>query len=120
MFIYIYQYLKCLFNLFVVDGSTSPGSKMQIEMDVTSSRSSLSFDTYNYQYTRGIDVQQVIIRNCLICSTSSDFPNSICEYTLVDLYTPSFQPHFGHSKLLFLFSFMTNSKSYFRSVDLVI
>jgi hypothetical protein len=32
---------------------------MQIEMDVTSSRSSLGFDTYNYQYTRGIDVQQV-------------------------------------------------------------
>ncbi|XP_069694753.1 death-associated protein kinase 1-like isoform X2 [Periplaneta americana] len=43
------------------NGSTSPGSKMQIEMDVTSSRSSLSFDTYNYQYTRGIDVQQVSI-----------------------------------------------------------
>ncbi|PSN41147.1 hypothetical protein C0J52_05197 [Blattella germanica] len=43
------------------NGSTSPGSKMQIEMDVTSSRSSLSFDTYNYQYTRGIDVQQVSV-----------------------------------------------------------
>ncbi|KAK7866658.1 hypothetical protein R5R35_000274 [Gryllus longicercus] len=40
-------------------GSTSPGSKTQIEMDVTSSRTSLSFDTYNYQYTRGINVQQV-------------------------------------------------------------
>ncbi|XP_033608089.1 death-associated protein kinase dapk-1 isoform X3 [Cryptotermes secundus] len=43
------------------NGSTSPGSKMQIEMDITSSQSSLSFGTYNYQYTRGIDVQQVSI-----------------------------------------------------------
>lgn len=42
-------------------GATSPGSKTQIEMDVTSSRSSLSFDTYNYLYTRGVDIQQVSI-----------------------------------------------------------
>ncbi|XP_068081595.1 death-associated protein kinase 1 [Anabrus simplex] len=42
-------------------GSTSPGGKTQIEMDVTSSRTSLGFDTYNYQYTRGIDVQQVAL-----------------------------------------------------------
>jgi acetolactate synthase regulatory subunit len=62
---------------FFIDGSTSPGSKMQIEMDVTSSRSSLSFDTYNYQYTRGIDVQQVTIRNCYVCRT---YPNSVYEF----------------------------------------
>jgi hypothetical protein len=52
------------YNLFyLVDGSTSPGSKMQIEMDTTSSHSPLSFGTYSYQYTRGIDVQQVIIKS---------------------------------------------------------
>jgi hypothetical protein len=49
-------------NLFcLVDGSTSPGSKMQIEMDTTSSHNSLNFGTYSYQYTHGIDVQQVTI-----------------------------------------------------------
>uniref|UniRef100_A0A1B6DYK5 Roc domain-containing protein n=2 Tax=Clastoptera arizonana TaxID=38151 RepID=A0A1B6DYK5_9HEMI len=34
-------------------------SKVHIEMDLTSRRNSLSFDLYNYQYTRGIDLQQV-------------------------------------------------------------
>lgn len=34
-------------------------NKMNIEMDLTSRRSSLNFDLYNFQYTRGIDVQQV-------------------------------------------------------------
>lgn len=28
-------------------------------MDLTSRRNSLNFDLYNFQYTRGIDVQQV-------------------------------------------------------------
>jgi hypothetical protein len=65
LLIILYHYLKCIHNLFfVIDGPASPGSKMQIEMDITSSQSSLSFGTYNYQYTRGIDVQQVIIRKC--------------------------------------------------------
>jgi hypothetical protein len=54
---------------FLVDGPTSPGSKMQIEMDTTSSHSSLSFGTYSYQYTRGIDVQQVKIRLYYVCKT---------------------------------------------------
>ena len=62
LLITVYEYLKWMHNLFcLVDGSTSPGSKMQIEMDTTSSHSSLSFGTYSYQYTRGIDVQQVTI-----------------------------------------------------------
>lgn len=80
LLILLYQYLKCIHNLiFVLDGSTSPGSKMQIEMDITSSQSSLSFGTYNYQYTRGIDVQQVIIRKCYRFKTCSDIANSIYE-----------------------------------------
>lgn len=52
---------------------------MQIEMDVTSSQSSLSFGTYNYQYTRGIDVQQVIVRECYKFKTCSDLTDSIYE-----------------------------------------
>ena len=76
-------------NLFcLADGPTSPGSKMQIEMDTTSSHSSLSFGTYSYQYTRGIDVQQVTIRPAYkfkiyfyetffcMCSTSSLYEDS--------------------------------------------
>jgi hypothetical protein len=56
---------------------------MQIEMDTTSSHSSLSFGTYSYQYTRGIDVQQVTIKlsykfktychETLFCMCSTDF-----------------------------------------------
>ncbi|XP_054286268.1 death-associated protein kinase 1-like [Macrosteles quadrilineatus] len=34
-------------------------NKMHIEMDLTSRRNSLNFDLYNFQYTRGVDVQQV-------------------------------------------------------------
>jgi len=52
---------------------------MQIEMDVTSSCSSLTFDTYNYQYTRGIDVQQVTITNLYRCKMCSSFTYSIYE-----------------------------------------
>ena len=85
----MYEYLKWIHNLFcLVDGSTSPGSKMQIEMDTTSSHSSLSFGTYSYQYTRGIDVQQVTIRPSYkfkiyfhetlfcVCSTNSLYEDS--------------------------------------------
>ncbi|XP_046994246.1 death-associated protein kinase dapk-1-like [Schistocerca americana] len=45
-------------------GSTSPGSKMQIEMDVTSCRGQPVFDVYNEHYTRGIDVQEVSVSGC--------------------------------------------------------
>jgi hypothetical protein len=83
LLIIVYEYLKCIHNLFfLVDRPTSPGSKIQIEMDTTSSHSSLSFGTYSYQYTRGINVQQVKIRLSYTCKTCFYETSFVCVLLL--------------------------------------
>ncbi|XP_071450473.1 death-associated protein kinase 1-like isoform X2 [Hetaerina americana] len=77
-------------SLLIKSRPSSP-SKTQIEMDVTvqSRQNSLTFDTNNYQYTRGIDIQQV--------SVSGVGDLSIWEFSGQESYFPVYDHFIGNT-----------------------
>ncbi|KAG8222005.1 hypothetical protein J437_LFUL002766 [Ladona fulva] len=77
-------------TLLIKSRPSSP-SKTQIEMDVTvqSRQNSLTFDTNNYQYTRGIDIQQV--------SVTGVGDMSIWEFSGQESYFPVYDHFIGNT-----------------------